>query len=122
MVKQKLYDKRVEKKLTQEELAYQLGMETSSYNRRENGITKISKKEWDKIAKVLEVDFEEIYEPEDGVYVFNNTNSTGNFGKVHNNVFNNFSDFAVETMKKYIDKLEQENQSLKEKIKLLEGE
>lgn len=117
MVKQKLYDKRIEKKLTQEDLSLQLGIETSGYNRRENGITKISKKEWDKIAKILNVDFEEIYEPEDGVYVFNNGNATGSYGQVQNNVFNNFSEFALETMKKYIEKLEEENQQLKEQLK-----
>lgn len=121
MVKQKLYDKRVEKKLTQDELAFKIGMETSSYNRRENGNTKISKKEWDCIAKALNVDFKDIYEPEDGVYYFNNENTKGNFGPAENNVFNNFSEFALETMKKYIEKLEQENQSLKEKVQFLEG-
>lgn len=117
MVKQKLYDKRIEKKLTQEDLSLQLGMETSGYSRRENGITKISKKEWDKIAKILNVDFEEIYEPENGVYVFNNGNAKGSYGQVQNNVFNNFSEFALETMKKYIEKLEEENQQLKEQLK-----
>ena len=32
-------------------------------------MTKISKKEWDKMAKELNVSLEQIYEPEDGVYV-----------------------------------------------------
>jgi transcriptional regulator with XRE-family HTH domain len=120
MIKQKLIDER-KKRFTQEEFAYKLGMDTSNYNRRENGLTKISKKEWDKMAKELDVKFEEIYEPEDGVYVINGDYAHGNFGS--GGTFNNFSEFAFETMKKYIGKLEEEitllkteNQSLKDSV------
>lgn len=112
MIKQKLIDKRKDKNFTQEDLAFRLGMETSNYNRRENGIIKISKKEWDKIAKELDAKLEEIYEPEDGVYIFSNENSSGNFGSATNNIFNNMSELAIDTMKKYIDKLEVENKEL----------
>jgi transcriptional regulator with XRE-family HTH domain len=117
MIKQKLIDKRKEKGLTQEEFAFKLGLDASNYNRRENGITKISKKEWDKMAKELNVKLEEIYDPEDGVYIINGDYAHGNFGENH--TFNNFSEFAFETMKKYILKLEEENQSLKEIIDTL---
>jgi len=117
MIKQKLIDKRKERNLTQEDFAFKLGIETSNYNRRENGVTKISKKEWDKMAKILETSLEEIYEPEDGVYIINGDNAHGNFGSNH--TFNNFSEFAFETMKKYIQKLEEENQSLKDQLKTL---
>lgn len=115
MIKQKLINKRVEKKLSQEEFASLLGITQSQYSRRENGITKISKKEWDKIAKFLETPLEEIYEPEDGVYYINNENVNGNFG--NNNIYNAFNDFAIETMKKYIEKLEEENKNLREQLK-----
>jgi len=114
MIKQKLIDKRKERNLTQEEFAYRLGIETSNYSRRENGITKISKKEWDKMAKLLDTTLDEIYEPEDGVYVINNENANGNFG--NNNTYNNFNEFAFETMKKYIQKLEEENAFQKQEI------
>ena len=114
MIKQKLIDKRKEKNLTQEEFAFKLGIDSSNYNRRENGITKISKKEWDKMAKELNVRLEDIYDPEDGIYVINNENASGNFGSY--NTFNNFSEFAFETMKKYIAKLEEENVFLKEQF------
>ena len=46
MIKSKLKHLR-EQKYTQEEFAYLLQMETSNDNRRENGITKISKREWE---------------------------------------------------------------------------
>lgn len=114
MIKQRLISKRTEKNLTQEEIAFRLGMSQSQYSRREAGTTKISKKEWDKIAKVLETSLEEIYEPEDGVYIINNENANGNFG--NNNTYNAFSDFAVETMRKYIEKLEEENLKLRQEL------
>lgn len=113
MIKQRLIEER-KKRFTQEEFAFKLGMDTSNYNRRENGQTKISKKEWDKMAKELDVNFEEIYEPEDGVYIIQGDYAHGNFG--NGGTFNNFSDFALETMKKYIKKLEEENQRLNEEL------
>lgn len=111
MVKQKLLEKRLSKKFTQEELAYKIGMETSSYNRRENGVTKISKKEWIKLAKELDVKLEDIYEPEDGIYIIKNDMHTANAV--------NISEYSLLTMKKYISKLEEENNNLKKENQLL---
>lgn len=54
----------------------------------------------------------EIYEPHDWLYIINNENANGNFGNY--NVYNTQADFAFETMKKYIEKREVENQQLKE--------
>ena len=50
MIKQKLKTVR-ESSFSQEDFANLLEMDTSSYNRRENGVTKISKREWDAMAK-----------------------------------------------------------------------
>ena len=113
MIKAKLRKMR-EQKFTQEEFAHLLEMETSNYNRRENGITKISKREWDKMAKILDCKLDEIYEPEDGVYIINGDHAQGNFG--NNGTFNGKDDFVFDTMKKYILKLEEENFQLKEEI------
>lgn len=55
MVKQKLIDKRKAKGLSQTEMAQKLNIEQSQYSRRESGVTQIMKKEWDKIAKILDV-------------------------------------------------------------------
>ena len=111
MIKTKLKKMR-EQKFTQEEFAHLLEMVTSNYNRRENGITKISKREWDKMAKILDCKLDEIYEPEDGVYIINGDHAQGNFG--NNGTFNGKDDFVFDTMKKYILKLEEENFQLKE--------
>ena len=117
MIKQKLSDKRTERNITQEDFAAKLGMETSNYNCRENGVTKISKKEWDAMAKILNTTLDEIYEPEDGVYVINGDYAHGNFG--NNHTFNANSEFVFDTMKKYIQKLEEEIVGLKDTITAL---
>lgn len=111
MIKAKLKKMR-EQKFTQEEFAHLLETETSNYNRRENGITKINKREWDKMAKLLACNLDEIYEPEDGVYIINGDHAQGNFD--NNGTFNGKDDFVFDTMKKYILKLEEENFQLKE--------
>lgn len=118
MIKSKLKELR-EKKFSQEEFAHLLDIETSNYNRRENGITKISKREWDKMAKLLNCTLQKIYEPEDGVYIVNVENASGNYSGSHSN-FKNNSNFVLETMQKYIVTLEIENATLKSKITILE--
>ncbi len=115
MIKQKLINKRRERGYSQEVMANKLGLEQSQYSRRESGIVWVSKKEWDTLAKILEVPLEEIYEPHDGVYIINNENANGNFGNYNN--YHAHSEFAIETMKKYIQKLEKENYELKNKLK-----
>jgi transcriptional regulator with XRE-family HTH domain len=117
MIKQKLINKRIERNKNQDDMAHILGITQSQYSRRESGNTKISKKEWDSLAKELNVKLEEIYEPEDGVYIINSENALGNFG--NGGTFNNFSEFALETMRKYIQKLEEENVLLKNELKSL---
>jgi len=115
MIKQKLISKRKEKGLSQEEMAFRLGIEQSQYCRRENGKTKISKKEWEAMAKVLDTSLEEIYEPQDGVYVINNENANGEYSGSQNH-FNSIPDYMLDTLKKYIQKLEEEIAVLKERI------
>ena len=111
MIKAKLRKMR-EQKFTQEEFAHLLEMETSNYNRRENGITKISKREWDKMAKILDCKLDEIYEPEYGVYIINGDHAHCNFG--NNGTYNGKDYFVFNNKKKYILKLEEENFQLKE--------
>jgi len=111
MIKQKLINKRRERSLSQEDMAFKMDIEQSQYCRRENGKTKISKKEWSLMSKILETPLEDIYEPRDGVYVINNETANGNFG--NHNIYNAHSELAIETMKKYIAKLEEEIINLK---------
>lgn len=115
MIKQKLINKRKELGFSQPEIADKLGMEQSQYSRRENGIVQISRKEWDALTKILGTSLEEIYEPQDGIYIINNENANGNFGNYNN--FHAYSEFAMEAMKKYIESLEEENKRLKSQLK-----
>lgn len=114
MIKQKLINRRNEKNITQEDMAFRLGMSQSQYSRREAGVTKISKKEWNKIAQVLETSLKEIYEPEDGVYIINKESESDNSGS-HNH-FSRVPDYVLETMRKYIEKLEEENLKLRQEL------
>lgn len=116
MIKIVVLSKRKERELSQEDMAFKLGIEQSQYCRRENGKTKISKKEWTTMAKILDTTLEEIYEPQDGIYVTNNENANGNFGNY--NTYHAHSELAIETMKKYITKLEEENQALRLELKI----
>ena len=43
-------------------------MTQSNYSRKEKGYTKITKQEWQLLAKKLEVAFEEIYEENETIY------------------------------------------------------
>lgn len=120
MIKHRLINKRKELGLTQEDMADKLRIEQSQYSRRENGTVQISKNEWSKLAKILNTPLEEIYEPHDGVYVINNEQANGNFG--NHNTYIAQSEFAFETLKKYIEKLEQENERLTKEIEELNKE
>jgi len=78
MVKEKLFEARTKKGLSQEQLADLVGMTQSNYSRKENGIKKIVDAEWDKIAKELEVKKEDIYEEDSQKVVYKNNGSTLN--------------------------------------------
>lgn len=113
MEKTKLIEARKSKGLSQNFLAEKLCVTVSNYNRRERGQTKISADEWQKIAKVLEVPLADIYDPEESqVFIFND-NATGNVNSVINY---NIPLSMWETQKKYIEKLEQEIQQLKDSL------
>lgn len=68
MVKQKLINKRKSQKISQENMAFYMGITQSQYCRRENGISKISKTEWYKLVEILKTTLFEIYESEDDIY------------------------------------------------------
>ncbi|MDO3424823.1 helix-turn-helix transcriptional regulator [Chryseobacterium sp. APV1] len=112
--KTKLIEARKRRNISQERMADILSMDVSNYNRREKGTAKISLSEWQKIAEVLEVPFEEVYENEESLVFIFNDNSTGN-GIVNTNNYN-IPLSLWESQKKYIDKLEEEIEALKAEI------
>ena len=111
----KLIETRKAKGYTQNQIADILCMDVSNYNRRESGLAKISISEWEKLAKTLNVPFNEIFEPDENQVFFCKDNaSINNHGT--NNIYA-VPESLLETQQKYIKKLEEENIELK---KLLE--
>lgn len=120
MVKEKLFEARTKKGLSQEELADLIGMTQSNYSRKENGLKRIIDIEWDKIAKELKVKKEDIYE-EDSPKVVYKGNKGNSFNSGNISYFN-VPDFVlehIELLKNQVEELKKENQALREEIKTL---
>lgn len=89
-----------------------LCMTVSNYHRRENGSVRISPEHWQKIAETLDVALEDIYEPDEQmVFIFNDTSNRN--GNIVNNNYN-IPLSLWESQKKYIEKIEQELEAMKE--------
>jgi len=116
MEKTKLIEARKRRNISQERMADILSMDVSNYNRREKGTAKISLPEWQKIAEVLEVPIEDIFENEESLVFIFNDNSTGNGNGIGNTNNYNIPLSLWESQKKYIDKLEAEIEALKAEI------
>ena len=121
--KEKLINTRISRDYTQDYLAGNLNIDVSSYSRKENGKVKIAKHEWEKLAELLEVPVEEIYEPDESIFFIFKDNSTGNGNGIGNTVTNNsMPQYVWEIQKKYTEKLEEEVRLLKEEILVLKEE
>lgn len=73
------------------------------------------------MAKVLNTTLDDIYDPEDGIYIINNENASGNYSGSQNH-FHQIPDHVLETMRKYIEKLEEDNLFQKKEISRLNQE
>jgi transcriptional regulator with XRE-family HTH domain len=112
MEKTRLIKARLNKGLSCKEIADMINMEEYSYRRRETGKTKIRNKEWKKLAEILEVDFDDIFEPEYNSINIHNENGHVN---THNNKieYYNIPKEMIETQQEYINLLKEENLALK---------
>lgn len=114
MVKRKLQEIRIKKGYSQEEIADLLGMTQPNYSRKENGITRIPPKEWEFIARKLDVNVEDIFEQDETTVIYkNNRGNSFNSGTININV----PEFVLE----YIELLKKENELLKEEIQILQN-
>ncbi|MEJ5105487.1 helix-turn-helix transcriptional regulator [Chryseobacterium sp. MYb328] len=102
MKKEKLRLIRKQKGYTQQQIADFIATDVSNYSRKESGIIKIFRDEWEKIARFLDVPLEDIYQE----ILLNEVVS----GIVTN-----------DEIIKYIEQLEQENSALKHKLDILNG-
>lgn len=114
MEKQKLIETRKKRGYSQEQMAKHLHMDVSNYNRREKGQAKITSTEWEKLASILDVSVEEIFESEESNFFVFRDNSTGNY--LGNKHIYSIPEFLLESQRKYIAKLEEENAELKKKL------
>lgn len=113
MIKKRLLEARLNKGLSQEEMADLIGMTQPNYCRREKGLKKISDAEWAKIAKELGVKKENIYESDDQLFLHKNIEK--------NNSCNNHSFIVPDFVIDHIELLKEENRELKEKLKKYEN-
>lgn len=96
---------RIEKGISQEQLADLIGMTQSNYSRRENGKKNITEQEWKKIAKALNINVEDIFRS-DAVLLEVSLEERPAI------------DQNLTLISEYIHKLENENAMLKEKLKI----
>jgi Predicted transcriptional regulators len=113
----KLIETRNDRGYSQECVATFLGIDVSSYSRKENGKIKISYKEWLKLSEILEIPMEEIYEYDENITVIFRDNSSGVGNVAGNNVINySIPQSLLESQNKYIEKLEEENRNLMKSV------
>ena len=112
MEKHKLKQARIRKGFTQQEVADKLATDISNYSRKENGYVGITKQEWKKLASILQVSEDEIYQE--------------NEAAVNNTFFDNSSitnqnigvpAVMLENLLDYIAFLKEENSRLKQELK-----
>jgi transcriptional regulator with XRE-family HTH domain len=114
MEKTKLIEARKSRGYSQSQVAEYLFMDVSNYNRRENGLSRIHIKEWEKLAQVLETPMENIYEDDERqVFICKDTSTVNYQGTNH---IYSVPEFLLETQQKYIKKLEEEIAELKKRL------
>ena len=112
-MKSKLISARKEKNMTQHDMADLLYISQSQYQRRERGEVRISKEEWERIAKLLDKEVEDIKE-DDGTTTINNYGDhSGNY-VAGDNHFYNIPEFIMKNQQEYIEMLKEEIKRLKE--------
>ena len=119
MEKTNLIRVRKSKGLTQDEVAVMLGMDQTTYSRKEKGNINIISREWKKIAQILDVPLSEIFENEDASVVISNDNSPNSKVMTYSSDYCNVPEYILESLQNYIKKLEVENAILiEENLKL----
>ena len=99
------------KGLLQNEIAERLYMDPSCYSRREKGEIKITFSQWEKLAEILDVPFDEIYEPDESQTFINNGYVQANYQGTQ--YIHPVPESLLESQQKLIKKLEEEIADLK---------
>ena len=115
MIKNKLIKARKDKKFSQQDIAEHLNISQTQYLRKEKGEIGITEQEWERIAKLLSVEVEEIKE-EDGKSISQHfENVTGSYIGSNNN-YCSIPEFLLENQKEYIELLKKEIEILKARL------
>ncbi|MDR2204912.1 MAG: helix-turn-helix domain-containing protein [Flavobacteriaceae bacterium] len=113
MVKTKLQQVRIEKGLSQEDLANMIGMTQANYNRKENGLSRITMPVWKRIAKELNVPIEELYQEDPVTNIYkNNKGNSFNSGTIHISV----PEFLID---QYETRLAEKDKQIEEQLELI---
>jgi transcriptional regulator with XRE-family HTH domain len=114
MEKTKLIQMRKFKGFSQQQIADQLCMGTTTYHRRENRLIEINIEEKEKKKKILNVPLKEIFESDEKQLFMFRDNAIGNYnGTNHISIM---SESLIETQQELIIKLEEENKELKRQL------
>ncbi|CAA7390207.1 hypothetical protein CHRY9393_02508 [Chryseobacterium fistulae] len=116
-IMEKLKNLRKQRGFSQEYMSRIISTDTSNYSRKENGDVKIYDEEWEKLAKALGVEVEEIKE-EKPSHVVNFNDTSTNSGAFLNNYYN-IPDYILENQQNYINLLKEQIEVLKEENKKL---
>ena len=112
MVKNKLKKVRNEKNITQSQMAELMFMSQSQYQRREQGLICISDDEWERLAKCLEKEVDDIKEDDASTTINNYDNHSGSYS-ASNNYFCNIPELLLKNQQDYIEMLKTEIVRLK---------
>ncbi|MET3538250.1 helix-turn-helix transcriptional regulator [Chryseobacterium limigenitum] len=124
MIKEKLIRARKDKKFSQLDIAEHLNISQTQYLRKEKGEIEIKDDEWERIAKLLDIEVDEIKE-EDSSRINQFFDVSGEYKNSYigsNNNYCNIPEFLLESQREYMEILKQEIQQLKEKVSQLENQ
>jgi len=114
MKKTKLIEMRESKGFSQPQIAEKLCMDVSNYSRRENGQTKITIEQWEKLANIFNVPLNDIYEYDEKQIIINRDNTSVNY-QGSNNICT-VPEALLESLQEYITSLKEENNKLKQMV------
>lgn len=117
---EKLRTLRKQKGITQQYLADIIATDVSNYSRKESGDVRIFDDEWEKLAKALSVNIEDIKEEREMGNTVNFNDSSTNSGPFLNNHYN-IPDYILENQQEYITLLKQQIEELKKENKKLKS-
>ncbi|MDF2933450.1 MAG: helix-turn-helix protein [Chryseobacterium sp.] len=125
MLKEKLKQTRIDKKFSQQDMAKHLNISQPHYLRKEKGEIEIRDEEWERMAKLLDVEVDDIKETDRENSInqnFENVTDIKNSYVGSHNIYCNVPEYLLANQQEYINILKKEIDDLKEKIAQLENE